>query len=133
MPFGFGRKSASPDVIRMRSDDSKSGKKIPSLTEQINKSRHHLSCDVLPTDIEIASHPPSRYSLDSNNGPSFTTFRSGVSISSPNLAESPAFSSKNRNSIQRHSELTGGPNVCPTCSVPFNEQVKRAVIFGVVW
>lgn len=98
----------------------------------MQKTLHHLSWDVLPTDVEIASHPPSsRYSLDSNNGPSFTTFRSGVSVSSPNLSESP-YPSKNRNFIQRQSEQTGGPNVCPTCSIPFNDQVKCSKVLDVI-
>ena len=116
MPFGFGRKSASPDVARIRdSSREKFVKKIPSLTE-INA----LQCDFLScSDQNLPRCNSSRFPLDTN-GPSLSSFRVGISssISSPNLSESPYLKKRNI----RKSEPKSGPNLCPTCSIPYNDE-----------
>ncbi len=109
MPFGFRRKSSSPDVIRMRdSNRDISGRKIPSLTELDRFSD--------------SNNDRSRFSFGSNGGSSFSTFRSGipVSVSSPNLTDHPT----KRKSFETNS---GDPNVCPICNVPFSDERESRV------
>ena len=107
MPFGFRRKSSSPDVIRMRDSNREiSGQKIPSLTE-IDKR------------FSDNNNDRSRFSFDLNGGSSFSTFRSGipVSVSSPNLTDNPT----KRKSFETNS---GAPTSCPICFIPFCDLVE---------
>jgi hypothetical protein len=102
----FRRKSKSPEVIRIRDTNQEiSGRKIPSLTE----------INLRP---ELNS---SRFSLDSNGGSNLSTFRSGLSssVSSPNLVDSQHKRPK--------AELDLGSDLCPICSMPFDEQPESRV------
>jgi hypothetical protein len=107
MPFKFWRKSASPDVVRIRNI---AGRRIPSLSE-------------IDTSPDLAFNAASHQCSDSRSFSSFKA-RFPTSVSSPNLNAAPAL--KHLGNDRRPANFVAA-GLCPICSLPFGDQSECTV------